>query len=238
MSSTQLLVALIIFVAMFVQAGAGFGSALIAMPFLVGLLGVNTATPLMALVGIIASIILLFYYRTAFNLRVVYRLCAAAVLGVPLGVLILRHVNSDIVTAFLGIVLIVYALYALIGFTLPQLTRPGWGYVFGFLGGVLGGAYATSGPPVIVYGNCRRWDRDQFKSNLQGFFIVSSAVSIISHVVVGNYTPVVWSLLVVALPAMLIGLAFGTMLDTYINQHRFRQLVQVMLVFLGVSLIL
>lgn len=238
MSSTQLFVAFITFVAVFVQASVGFGSALVAMPFLVGLLGIRTATPLMTLISITTALILLLYYRTAFNLRIVYRMCVAAVIGVPLGVLLLRHVSSEIVTALLGVILIAYALYALIGFTLPQLERPAWGYAAGFLGGVLGGAYATSGPPVIIYGNCRRWERDQFKSNLQGFFIVTSAVSIVSHMIVGNYTQIVWSLLLVALPAILLGLILGIMMDSYINQYRFRQLIQIMLVFLGVSLIL
>jgi uncharacterized membrane protein YfcA len=237
MSTTQLFIALIFFVAAFVQAGVGFGAALISMPFLVALLGVQVATPLTSLVSIVSSIILLTYYRSAFNLRAVYPLVLAAIVGVPLGVLGLRQVNEQTVTALLGVILITYALYALIGFKLPQLNRPIWGYLFGFVGGLLGGAYATSGPPVIIYGNCRRWDRDQFKGNLQGFFIVTSIIVVSTHALVGSYTSNVLSYLIVALPAMVLGLVAGTMTDHVINQRLFRQLVQVLLVLLGVGLI-
>jgi uncharacterized membrane protein YfcA len=238
MSTEQLLVALVTMVATFVQAGAGFGMALFAMPFLVLLIGVRTATPMMSILSITSSIILLTYYRTAFNFRAVMPLIIGALIGVPLGVYVLKTVDPTIVTPLLGVILIAYAIYALVGFTLPQLNHKAWGYLSGFAGGLLGGAYATNGPPVIIYGNCRRWDRDQFKSNLQGFFLFAGALSVVSHAVAGNYTPKVWQNLWVALPAALIGLALGVSMDRFINQDRFRQLVQVLLIFLGIGLIL
>ena len=44
-----------IFFAIFTQSLTGFGSALISMPLLVGLLGIQIAAPLVALVGLISE---------------------------------------------------------------------------------------------------------------------------------------------------------------------------------------
>src|SRR5690242_2049093 len=53
----------IITLAMFVQGAAGFGSALIAMPIIIQLLGLKVAAPTFALVAQTAGIIVLIRYR-------------------------------------------------------------------------------------------------------------------------------------------------------------------------------
>jgi uncharacterized membrane protein YfcA len=60
-----LLVFVIVFFAIFVQSLTGFGLALVSMPFLAALLGVQTAAPLVALFGLVAEVILLLYFREA-----------------------------------------------------------------------------------------------------------------------------------------------------------------------------
>jgi len=133
-----LLVFAIVFFAIFTQSVIGFGLALISMPLLTAVLGIQTAAPLVALFAIVAEAILLIYYRTHLDLRVVWRLAIASVVGVPLGVLALRTVPEEIVLTVLGLVLAGYALYALFDFHLPEIRQPIWAYLAGFLAGVLG----------------------------------------------------------------------------------------------------
>jgi hypothetical protein len=102
---------------------------------------------------------------------------------------------------------------------------------------VLGGAYNTSGPPVILYGNCRRWSRDSFKSNLQGFFVVNSVVVLLSHGVAGGFTAEVWGLVPFGLGAAVVGIVAGTGLDKRLNPETFRKVVLVLLLVLGVRLL-
>lgn len=235
--SLLLLVALIVFVAILIQAASGFGLALVSMPLLVSAVGIRTATPLVALVGATAEIILLLRYRHDLRFQAVKRLVAASVIGIPLGVFLLRRVEADIITAVLGVVIIGYALYGLLGPSLPALTWPAWAYGFGFVGGVLSGAYNTSGPPVIIYGTCRRWPPAAFKGNLQAYFLLNSAVTFTAHSLSGNFTAVVWRHYLWALPAVLLGIWLGLRLDGRLNPVHFRQFVLVLLTFLGLRLI-
>lgn len=229
---------LIIFFATFVQGASGFGLALVAMPLLVGLIGVQTAAPLVSLVGIVAGLSMVLRYRATFNWRAVIRLSAASLTAIPLGIYALGRIDAVIVTTILGIVIIGYALYALLGLRLPQLERQTWAYGFGFISGLLGGAYNTSGPPVIIYGSCRRWPPSEFKSNLQGFFLLNTVMVLFIHALNGNFTPLVWRSFGVGLPAILLGLWAGVSLDGRIAPQTFRRVVLVLLLFLGGRLLI
>ena len=232
-----MIITLIAFFAIFVQAVSGFGYALVSMPLLVGLIGIGTATPLVALIGVTAEVFLLFRYRHALNFAAVKRLCLASIAGIPLGVYILREVDGVIVTTFLGIIVAGYALYALTSPRLPQLKQAGWGYGFGFLGGVLSGAYNASGPPIIVYGTCRRWEPAMFKGNLQAYFLLNSFLTLTVHTISGNLTAVVWQNFLWALPGIGLGLLVGNLLDGRLNPDQFRKVVLLLLIILGIRLI-
>lgn len=232
-----MLVALIIFLATFVQSSMGFGLALVSMPLLVTLLGIQVAAPLVALVATVAELAILLRYRHALNLRAVIRLTAAAVVAIPIGVLALRHIDAAIVTTILGIILVLYSLYALFSPNLPELAQHAWAYGFGFVAGMLGGAYNTAGPPVIIYGNCRRWPPEEFKSNLQGFFVVNGIIVIAVHAFSGNFTSEVWDNVLLSLPGIALGLIAGFLLSKRINAELFRKIVLVLLIILGVRLI-
>ena len=232
-----ILVFIIVFVAIFVQAVTGFGLALVSMPLLVLALDIQVASPLVALIGGVAELLLLLHYRADLNIRAVTRLVAASLLGIPVGVLLLRRGGVGGITAVLGLLILLYALYALSGLRLPRLAHQAWGYGFGFVAGVLGGAYNISGPPVIIYGNCRQWPPAEFKSNLQGFFVVSSYTVIAVHALSGNFSPAVWQNFLIALPAILLALFVGLRLDNHLNPERFRRIVLVVLVVLGASLL-
>lgn len=226
-----------IFFAVFTQSLAGFGLGLVAMPLLSAMLGVRMAAPLVALVALTSTTTLLIRYRQSFNLRAVWRLWMSSLLGIPLGVSALRYVDEKVVLTLLGVVITIYALYALFKPALPEIKRPGWAYGFGFLGGLLSGAYNTSGPPVIIYGNCRRWRTAEFKSNLQGYFLLNSMIVTSTHALSHNVTSLVLKNYLLVLPVIGLGLCAGLSLDKYLNPVLFRKIVLGLLALLGIRLL-
>jgi len=230
-------VVLIVFFAIFTQSLTGFGLALVSMPLLTALLGVGTAAPMVALFGLLAEVILLLAYRQAVNVRVIWRLIVASMIGAPVGILVIRSLDEQVVLAVLGVIVAGYALYALLKLRLPAIDGPAWAYGVGFLAGVLGGAYNTSGPPVIVYGNCRGWPPEEFKANLQGFFLLTTVIVTVSHVLAGNYSAEVLGYTLLALPAVVVGLAAGLALSRRVGAAVFRTMVLWLLLVLGVWLI-
>ena len=233
----NILLIVIVFFAVFTQSLTGFGSGLIAMALLPELLGIQVAAPLVALLCGTLELVLLVRYRSAIKFKSVWRLIIASIVGVPLGIYAVARLDENIILAGLGIVLAGYALYALLNLKLPELKQNAWAYFAGFVGGILGGAYNTNGPPVIIYGSCRKWEPAEFKGNLQGFFIINSIMIIVSHAVSRHFTTQVWQDYLLILPVLALGVLVGVRMDRYLNPLVFRKIVLVLLFVMGLRLI-
>lgn len=228
----------VVFLAVLTQSVSGFGSALVAMAFLPAMIGIQAATPLVALVAISLEALLLVRYHRAMQVRAILPILAASIVGIPLGIYYLRKIDEEIVLGVLGVVIAGYAGYALLKINLPVLRNIAWGLLAGLLAGMLGSAYNTSGPPVIIYGDSQRWKPEEFKANLQGFFIINSLLVVLAHLVGGNITGEVWRLFLWGLPALLVGVLLGTSLDRWISPAVFRKIALWILLVMGLRLIL
>jgi uncharacterized membrane protein YfcA len=231
------LIASIVFAGIFVQSLAGFGSALIIMPLLAPMLGMLQAPPLTALVAATLQIALLLRYWRSLQLRTVGWLALSSLPAVPIGIWGLRLVDERITLSVLAAVILGYALYALTRPRLPELRSRGWMFGAGFTAGLLGGAYNTNGPPVVIYGSCMRWPPDVFKSNLQAFFMTNCAMILTGHALSGNLTAQVGKYYLGALPGVALGIVLGLSLDRLIDQDRFRTIVLYLLILLGLRLV-
>lgn len=234
----ELIVPLMVFLGVFTQTLVGFGSALVTMAVLPAVLGIRVASPLVALMAVTLEVILLIRYRSAINLSAVWRLSLAAILAIPIGLFAIRSIPEAIVLSLLGFILVSYSIYALITPKLPELKRPAWAFGFGFVGGLLSGAYNVAGPAAVIYGNCRGWRPDEFKSNLQAFFIINDLTVLTSHALAGNLTPVVWSNYLLALPAIGLGIFLGLKIDRRIDPATFKKIVLWLLIVMGARLII
>ena len=230
-------VLLILFASMFTQSIAGFGSALISMPLLVPLIGVTQAAPLVAVVAFSLEIAMVLIYRKSLNIRAVSAMTVASLIAVPAGVYLAKLADEAVVELILGLILIGYALYALLKFKLPKFEKRIWSYVFGVIAGLLGGAYNTNGPPIIVFGTSRGWDPDEFRANLQGFFLVNNVLIIASHLTAGNLTAEVWGRFGLGLPVVALAVVAGTMVSKRIPAKKFRVGVLVVILVLGVTMV-
>ncbi len=237
MNTTFLLIGGILFLAAFTQGLSGFGVALVAMALLPNIIGIKDAIILVALVGFLVDLGVLLRYWRSLQFKKVLPLILASFIGVPIGIFLLRRADEELALAILGIILVLYALYALSGLKLPELKGRIWAYSAGFLGGLLGGAYNTPGPPIIMYASCKKWEPDEFKGNLQSFFVQNSIVVVLGHHLSGNFTPYVLSLFWQGFPFMLTGLLAGLVMDRWINPEVFRKIVLVLLVIMGLRLI-
>jgi len=217
----------------FVRAAVGFGDALLAMPLLALVIGLQLATPLVGVVSLVTTIILLATSWRSVNLAASWRLIAASALGAPVGLWVLVTVEEWVMHVVLGGVLIGYGAYNLLRPGLPPLHNEGWAFPVGFVAGILGSAYNTSGPPVIIYGAMRRWSPDVFRATLQGFFLVNGVMIAAGHAMAGLWTAQVLWLMLLTLPGLMVGMAAGIVVQRRISPAAFSRVVYVLLVVLG-----
>lgn len=234
---SPLLLAAIFFFAFLILGLTGFGHALVAMPLLVPALGVQGAAPLVALVSLTGECIMLIRYRRQLKLRTLWRLVLASIIAIPLGVWGVRIVDERFALTVLGMIAIGYGAYSLLDLWLPQVQNPNWAFGFGFLSGLLSGAYNTGGPPVVIYGTLNRWPPAEFKSSLQGMFVLNTLAVVATHGLSGNITAAVLTNFLVALPTLCLGLFAGWQLEKRVNPALFRKIVLVMLIMIGLRLV-
>jgi uncharacterized membrane protein YfcA len=238
MTTTIYAIIISLFFAFFTFGLIGFGSGLIAMALLTPVLGVTTAAPMFALISIGAECMMFVRYRQHIQLQSVWRLALTSLIAIPIGILIVPRLNEHLVLIILGLVIAGYGAYSLFTPHLPQITNKRWGFIFGFISGLLTGAYNSGGPPLVIYGNLARWQPNEYKSNLPGMFMLNSVFVITTHALAGHYSQHVLENVIIGLPVMLIGLFVGWSLDKRINPEMFRKLVLFLLVVIGVRLIL
>lgn len=215
MHSVMLYVLLVLFLATVIRSTFGFGEALFAVPLLALRIPLTVAAPLAVLVSITIAFVVVAQDWRHVHLPSVGGLLGSTVLGLPVGLLLLKAGRPNIVKAALAIILISFSIYCLRGRALLRLQNDSrrWLLACGFFAGVLGGAYGMNGPPLVLYGAMRRWSAQQFRATLQGYFLPASILGIISFWFAGLWTSTVthdylWSLPVV-LPAIWLGRAFN-----------------------------
>lgn len=233
-----------------VQTIAGFGSALIIMPMLTQFMGIQAAASVLALAGAAVTVAVLYQNWQGLDWREAGLLLSGSVVGVPLGALALKFLPAAPVMGFLGIALLAYAVYSILaarrtGTETPRFERAGRGTAsrkvvtvsVGFCAGLLGGAYATDGPPLVVYGTFKRWSKESFRSILQACFLVDGVLIVACYGAGGLLTREVLIYSAYGIPGMAAGLVLGTMVDRRIDHALFHRVLPWLIMVLGAALV-
>ena len=164
----------ILICATFVYGSLGFGAALVAMPPLTLVLGMKDATALVGFVIVTNAIFLLLKEWRSLYLREATVLVIGSIPGIIIGLFILSYVPSSLLQKIFGTLFLLFGLYNLFKPTLLQTNNKLLGIFMGFLSGMLGGAYNTNAPPIVIYGALRRWPPEVFRATLQAYFVPSA----------------------------------------------------------------
>ncbi|MBI1881316.1 MAG: sulfite exporter TauE/SafE family protein [Chloroflexi bacterium] len=233
-SFTLVLVASILFFSTFIRSAVGFGDALLAMPLLALFISLRTATPLVGFMGMMISAGILITDWQMIDFRAAWRLNLASFAGIPLGLLLITLAPEAPVKIILGLLLGLYGLYNLMTPGLPLLQNERLAYPFGFVAGILGGAYNTSGPPIVIYGALRRWPPDNFRATLQGYFFFSSILILAGQGLAGLWTWQVVQLFLYSTPLMIFGIYLGGKVNGRLPKAAFRQIIFGLLIVVGI----
>ena len=227
----------VIFFAAIVQSVAGFGFALVAMPLLTLFIPLSEATPLVTLTGVLITAVIFLRHKKKFKLSQIVQLFIGSIIGIPVGVIALQYVDEYILKIILALILVSYSIFALRG-KIPQFILPRYtGYIFGFFSGLFGSSLNTNGPPVIVYTSLQNWDKDEIIVTLQGFFMTSGAVIILSHAINGFITWDIFMYFLLLIPVLGAGFLIGSFIYKRLPLEIFRKIIYVMLILLSIIMV-
>jgi uncharacterized membrane protein YfcA len=237
-SSSILLIIIIIFIGAFIRSSIGFGEAVVGMPLLALFIDVKSATPIMALTASTLAILLLITSWRKVSLKDAWPFVLSTMLGLPVGLYYLKNTPEILIKVILGIILVLFGLYYLFVKNLPYLKNERFSILFGFIAGILGGAYNTNGPPTVIYGVLRRWSSQHFRATLQGIFFPTGMIITISHGISGLWTGFVITTYLYALPAIIFAFFLGNKIHHKLNEDEFKKIIYSFILIIGIVLII
>jgi uncharacterized membrane protein YfcA len=236
--STLFIVPAVFFVATTVRSTFGFGEALIAVPILALILPVKVATPVAVLASITVALIVVLQDWRHVHARSAVRLVLATLLGIPLGLLLLKRVPEPYVKFSLALVILAFSLYSLLGRKRATLHTDRLAWLFGFAAGVFGGAYGINGPPLAIYGSLRGWSPQHFRATLQGYFLPASVLVMSGYWAAGLWTSTVSHFYLLSLPLIVVAVFLGRAINRRLSTGRFVFFVHVGLIAIAAVLLL
>lgn len=227
--------AVVIFLASFVQGLSGFGSALVMVPLLVNFMPPAMVVPISLLSGTVINLLLSLRERRHLQGKLVVALLIPAVIGLPLGVLLLLFAEGDLIRVIIGLIIIASALLLLTGFRL-RIRREKIALIpAGFVSGLLNSSVSMSGPPLILLFQNQRMRKNHFRANLVTYFLALNLFTIPLFMIGGLFDETILVISAAAIPSIVIGIYLGSRISNKVDQDSFRKVVLILIILSGLS---
>lgn len=240
---TYLLVVLIALFGALMRTVFGFGEALVTMPLL-ALISFNlqTSTALIGALGLLVAIPVAVKYRQHIDLATLKRLVLGSILGIPVGILIIKLGSPEIIMKVLGIFIIIYGTYNLYALKHPRTRQihlnDHYDYLAGIISGILGASFNSHGVPIVVYGTAQKWDSDKLSGILQGHFVCVGTLVVLSQLSSGMWSLEVVKLLAIIIPLLFVVVPLGNWIGSKIDSQHFTKYVFGILILFGLILLI
>ena len=228
---TLVLVSLVVFATHFVGALTGFGSTVLAMPFIIALIGIETGKPMLLVFGILQPLAVVIANHKNILWPEVKRILIGVGLGMPFGMMFYRYLPQDILLTGLSIFMIIISIKGIIelrGYTF-KTPKQGMLNAMLFSGGIIHGAFVSGGPLVMIYSSEKIKDKNEFRASMSVVWVVLNIILIVEAIMNKNFNGPTIQYTLVALPALLIGVGLGNKLSARVNQNLFKFIIYIVL---------
>ena len=226
-------------VAGFVQGLSGFAFGMVAMSFWVWGIEPRVAAVMAVFGSLTGQVVAVVSSRRPFRLQALAPFLAGGVLGIPMGIAVLPHLNPDLFRLVLGCVLVVWCPLMLLSTHLPRVTRGGRlaDGVAGLAGGFMGGIGGFTGVVPTLWCTLRGMAKDEQRAIIQNFNLAALAFTMLGYLVSGAVTRDMWPLLPVVAVALLVPVLLGSRLYVGLSEAAFRQVVLTLLSLSGLAML-
>ena len=224
---------LAIFLAGITQGLTGFGFALVSVPIVIIFLSPKIVVPIVIMHSILINTVILFEARKWVDLKRIWPLMIAGIVGMPLGTYLLIVLDVGVLKMFIGAVIIPFAIAFLIGFK-KQIKNEKVAFApVGFISGFLMGSTTLAGPPVILFFVNQGVEKQTFRANLAAYFTVLALVTIPAFALGGIITTAVIKYAIWFLPATIFGAITGIKLAHKVEEKLFRNIALIVVTIAG-----
>ena len=214
------------------QVVSGFGFALIATPLVAVLAGPREAVIGLTMVGLVLVAQVAIRGRGHVDGSIVLLMSAAAIVGMPLGLLVLTRTDDRVLTVAIAVAVIVFSVLLWHGLRLPVVR--GTDAAAGFTAGVLSTSTGTNGPPIVIALSAKRMQPTVFRATISAIFLVQGAAALVAFAIGGQITRDAVAVALAGLPGVIVGSIVGERGFRHLDTPTFRRVVLGMLFLSGI----
>jgi len=233
---SSLIVAVIaVFVAGLIRGYSGFGFAMVAVTTMSLVIPPARVVPLVLILEVIASIRLVPQVWKDIDWYSLRWLLAGSLFATPFGAYLLANIPAESMRISISLLVLVAAILLLRGWAWKQM--PGRPLIFttGIACGILNGAAAIGGPPVILLYLSSPAGVTVSRASIIAYFLGIDTMSLVMASIHGLTTSKTLLLTVVSLIPLLLGIAIGSKMFIKIDKKSFRHHVLILLIILSIA---
>jgi len=235
--TTAILSGLVLFLAYMVRGVAGFGSGLISVPLLAFLFPVQIVVPIIVLFDYIGSASQGIHNRERIAWREQLPLVPFTLIGVAIGLVLLKGLEAAVLAQALGGFVIAYAVYQLLPLGEVRGSR-----LFvapcGLAGGLVGTLFGTGGALYIIYFTLRGLDKGSLRATFAVNFLIDGAIRLAAYASFGFFDREVLLAILAGLPVVGVALWLGGRVHSTMSPRSYARMISVLLLGSGLLLIL
>ncbi len=227
-----------VLVAALVRGYSGFGFAMIAVTGFSLVLPPSRAVPLVLILEVLASIQLLPQIRRQVDWPSLRWLLAGAVPATPLGVYLLASIPAAPLQIAIALIVLTLAITLLSGWAWQQMPGRTLTFATGTACGLLNGAAAIGGPPVIIFYLSSPAGVAVSRASIIAYFFGIDLFSLAIVSLQGLIFRETALIAMAALPPLFVGVGLGKRLFSRTDPERFRRGVLILLMAMSCAVLL
>lgn len=234
--------ALAAFTAAIIQAAAGFGFAILAVPVFLLVLESLAAIQIAAVASFALSLVLLprLWHTAPKDLLAALGLGSLA--GFPIGMAVFQAADMSTAKLAVGLLVAIFAVVLLLrdyAGVIPNAafqakSRPR-DFAIGVVSGVMSAAFAMPGPAVLIYLAALNVSKDASRALTLTLFAFSYGAVTALHALWGGMTTHTWALAAMLVPVVLLGAVAGHLVARRLSEPGFRVVVLAILLVSGLG---
>jgi uncharacterized membrane protein YfcA len=228
------LLILIITCAAFIQTSAGFGFSMVALSILTFFLPLLTGSVIAVLAMLPLTLFVALKTIKDINWDIFFLPFVFSIITTQIGIRLLMVTDNGLLLRLLGIALIGFSLFSFMtNSTLKLKSTFSVKLLFGTLSGLFSGLFNMGGPPIAIYMLSSTKSKEEYNSTLQIYFLATTSIAIVTHLLYGNITKEILWLAGYAYIGVFIGTLFGRILFKKLSSEKMGKLVYGVMMIMG-----
>ena len=231
------IVILIIIFAHIVQTITGFAGSMLALPFLTLIISLSDAKVLITLIGLLWSIWILYTDHEFIDWHFLWIVVFLMTIGISIGMFIANKVPTNLLLMFMGIVIILNAIWNLVKKDVNKKNSIPKNLFFGIGAGIMQGMVLMGGPLVVVLANSHFKDRRYYRATLAVIWLIIDIVLLLFFQLNHMISQKSLYLTGLCIIPLVISIVVGNYVNKFLDNLKFSRLVNGLLIVSGATIL-